>query len=34
MLVARKDLFFEWCEFVFPLVFQLQKELKLSKNPY
>lgn len=34
MLVARKDLFFDWCEFIFPFVFKLRGELKLKKNLY
>lgn len=34
MLVARKDLFFDWCEFLFPLVFELRGKLRLSKNSY
>lgn len=27
MFVMKKDLFFEWCEFIFPILFDLKKEI-------
>lgn len=34
MLVAKKNLFFEWCRYVFLLVFKLAREIELPDDPY
>lgn len=30
MFIMKKDLFFEWCEFVFPVLFELEKRIDLT----
>jgi len=32
MFVMKKNLFFEWCEFLFPVLFDLEKEINLDNR--
>jgi hypothetical protein len=32
MFIMKKELFFEWCEFLFPILFELEKNIDLSER--
>jgi hypothetical protein len=32
MFIMKKELFFEWCEFVFPILFDMENKIDLSKR--